>query len=306
MNVMLVGGEAAGLHTLNAVVRANHTLVAVLVAPSQNDFSGASLLASAQKQGVPTWAAARVRDPEFAGVVRASAVDLLLNVHSLYLVNPAVLEAPRLGCFNLHPGPLPECAGLNAPSWAIHHGERTHGVTLHWMSAAVDTGPIAYCDRFPIDASDTGLTLALKCVRAGLPLVEKLLQVAATDATAIPRITQNFAERRYFAAGPPSEGRLNWTGTARQIFDFVRACDYRPFQSPWNHPRTRGGDREFGIVASQLTGRRTSERPGTVGYASAAGVEVACGDEWLLVRDVEEAGRYERASVALFSIHSLS
>ena len=60
-----------------------------------------------------------------------------------------VLEAPRIGSFNLHPGPLPEYAGLNAPSWAIYHGEQEHRVTLHWLDAGIDTGPIAYgAERF--------------------------------------------------------------------------------------------------------------------------------------------------------------
>ena len=306
MNVLLVGGESAGLQTLKAITATPHTLVGVLPSQSKNGFAGATVEGLARKLGVPTWSATCVRDPQFASVVAAAQVDVLLNVHSLYLIDAAVLQAPRLGCFNLHPGPLPECAGLNAPSWAIQRGEQMHGVTVHWMAPGIDTGPLAYSERFPIDDADTGLSVALRCIRLGVRLVETLLHTAATDAAAIPRIPQDLCKRRYFGAGPPDNGRLTWSASARQVRDFVRAADYRPFPSPWGHPQTRANGGELAVVAASCTGRSTKEAPGTIGVRSERGVEVACSDEWLLVRDVQEAGRYQPAAAVLRSGERLS
>jgi len=59
-------------------------------------------------------------------------------------VPEAVLGVPARGAWNLHPGPLPRYAGLNAPSWAIYRGEQRHGVTVHRMDRGIDTGDIAY------------------------------------------------------------------------------------------------------------------------------------------------------------------
>lgn len=296
MNLILVGGESAGLQALKAIAKTSHRLVAVLAAPSQSGFAGASVEALAQKLRIPVWPAGRVRDPEFGAVVREAAVDVILNVHSLYLVRPEVLEAPRIGCFNLHPGPLPEYAGLNSPSWAIHHGERSHGVTLHWMMKGIDVGPIAFSDRFPIDDVDTGLSLALKCVRAGIPLIEELLRVAAVDPGAIPRMPQDLGQRRYFGSAPPDEGRLSWALPAQQVFNLVRASDYRPFSSPWGHPRAHLGAREVGIASTRRTGRATNRVPGTVGRITPDGVDVACTDEWLEIVTVAAEGHYGKAS----------
>ena len=72
---------------------------------------------------MPILPSTSVRDPEFAEWMRSEEIDLLLNVHSLYVIHADLVAAPRTGSFNLHPGPLPEYAGLNAPSWAIYHGE---------------------------------------------------------------------------------------------------------------------------------------------------------------------------------------
>ena len=102
-------------------------------------------------------------------------MDLLLNVHALSVLPAELVAAPRIGSFNLHPGPLPGYAGLNAPSWAIYHGEKTHAVTVHWMDGGIDTGPIAYQSELEITDEDRGFTLSAKCVRAGLPMLQDLL-----------------------------------------------------------------------------------------------------------------------------------
>ena len=57
-------------------------------------------------------------------------MDLILNVHSLHLIRKEILDLPRLGSFNFHPGPLPRYAGLNSVCWALYRGETKHGVTL--------------------------------------------------------------------------------------------------------------------------------------------------------------------------------
>ena len=102
--------------------------------------------------------------------MRSEEIDLLLNVHSLYVIHADLVAAPRTGSFNLHPGPLPEYAGLNAPSWAIYHGESRHTVTVHWMEPGIDTGAIAYETSFEIAEDDTGLSLSARCVREDCPV----------------------------------------------------------------------------------------------------------------------------------------
>jgi UDP-4-amino-4-deoxy-L-arabinose formyltransferase/UDP-glucuronic acid dehydrogenase (UDP-4-keto-hexauronic acid decarboxylating) len=173
------------------------------------------------------WPARRVRDAAFAEQVRNEGVDLLLNAHSLYVVNPEVVAAPRIGSFNVHPGPLPECAGLNAPSWAILLGERSHGVTVHWMDAGIDTGDIAYEARFDIAPDDTGLTLSVKGVRAAISLLRELLEAAAAEPPAIPRRKQRAVRGRYHGREVPNEGRIDWSARAGSSC-FVRVTQSSP------------------------------------------------------------------------------
>ncbi|PYT45469.1 MAG: hypothetical protein DMG45_01565 [Acidobacteria bacterium] len=283
MNILLIGEESAGIQMLHEIERSGHRVIAVMASPGRVAASGASLWDAAAKLGLPTWPAQLVKDPLLAERMRAEEVDLLLNVHSLYVIHGTVLGAPRIGAFNLHPGPLPRYAGLNAVSWAIYQGERSHGVTVHWMAPEIDAGPIAYQSLFPIDENDTALSLAARCVREGLPLMMRLLDVAAKHPAEIPAVPQDIEKREYFHAGVPEGGRLSWQWPAQKIVDFVRACDYFPFRSPWGHPRTSMGTQELAVVKARRTRLAADSPPGTVGESTGEGVKVASSDEWLLV-----------------------
>ncbi|MGA8492256.1 MAG: formyltransferase family protein [Terriglobales bacterium] len=295
MNVVLAAEESAGLQMLRALAASSHRLVAVLAAPPKAGFAGASAWNVARNLGFETWPAELVKDPELAGRLRSAQVDILLNVHSLYVINREVLAAPRLGAYNLHPGPLPRYAGLNAVSWALYRGEPTHGVTIHKIDPEIDAGPIVYQTIFPIADDETALSLSFKCVNEGVALMLRLLEVAGADPAKIPLLAQDPGGREYFGREVPEQGRLSWSWPASRIVNFVRACDYYPFSSPWGHPRTRFGVQEIALVKAGLTGQSSSVPPGTVGESVASGIQVACQDEWVLVAKLLVEGKYVAA-----------
>jgi methionyl-tRNA formyltransferase len=292
LRIALVAGEAAGIQVLRRILASPHELVAVLA--DERGGATATVAGAARAAGLAVSPPEGVRSPELASRLRAEGVDLLLNVHSLAVVHPEVLAAPGIGSFNLHPGPLPELAGLNAPSWAVYRRAERHAVTLHWMTEAVDAGPIAYRAEVPVDAGETGLSLSLKCVRAGVPLVERLLSDAAASAAGVPVLPQE-GPTLFLGAGPPHEGRIRWELPAEELEAFVRACDFRPFASPWGRPRAG----EIGIVSAHATSDVAREPPGTVGRAVGGGVLVAAGDRWLRVELVEAEGRVRPAAELL-------
>ena len=109
------------------------------------------------------------------------------------------------------------------------------------MSDAIDAGPIVYQAMFDIAPEDTGLSVAMRCVRLGIPLIAKVVEAAGGRA-AIPRIEQRLDERTYFPPGPPLDGRVEWC-SARRIVDFVRAARSRLPGAipghPWGHRKWR-------------------------------------------------------------------
>lgn len=287
LNIVLVAEEAAGVQTLRLAERLNHHIAAVLTTPDAGPVA-----AEASRLEVPVWPSALVAGPGLGETLTAAGVDLLLNVHSLRIINPVVLEAPRYGSYNLHPGPLPEYAGLNCPSWAVYHGERSYGVTLHRMAPEVDGGPIAYLRRFDVRPHDRALTVSATCATQGLVALEQLLDVLAGDPSAVPATEQDLSRRRWYDRGPPHAGQVPWGLPGETVTAFVRACDYGPFASPWGRATTRCGDLEVAVARASRTGRAPAgAAPGTVGATTPDGVEVAAADEWVLVERLSVDGQ---------------
>ncbi len=303
MIVVVVAEESAGAQALRLAVDRGHEVAAVLTSRPGSAGAAAPVATAADELGLPVLDPGLVRELSFAGWIVDHDVDLLLNVHSLRIAHGDVVDAPRLGAFNLHPGPLPRYAGLNAPSWAIYEGESRHAVTLHRMSATVDAGPIAYEAWFPIRPTDTGLQVATNCVRHGVPLVGRLLDDAARgDGGAhVPAIPQATEGRRWFGRRPPHDGRLPWDLPARRVVDLVRACSYAPFTSPWGWPVATLAGREVEVVRVSATGEAAGAPPGTVGATRDRGVLVAAADDWVLVERVRTAGTVSNADSVLAS-----
>lgn len=296
MNVLLIAEEAAGIRMLRALHERDDRVVAVLASSERSAKPGATMWTVARSLGDPTWDVGLVKDRSLADAVTAAGVDVVLNVHSLEVIDAAVLGAARFGGYNLHPGPLPRYAGLNSVSWALYRGEPSHGVTVHRMAAVIDGGPIAYQEQFPISPDDTALTLSARCVEVGVRLMLRLLETLSSDPSSVPAQEQDLAQREFFGRGVPAQGRLSWAQPAAHAVDFVRACDFYPLESPWGHPRAQFGAREIGVVKASRTGVAAAAPPGTVGDIIGRSVWVACGDEWISVAKVIVEGRYADAA----------
>ena len=276
MRIALLCEEAAGARILEMLAKGAHELAALLTSEGSPAWNLATRL------GLSPLPARRVREPGFAAELARSGAQVILNVHSLYIVPSAVLQVPRFGAYNLHPGPLPRYAGLNAPSWAIYNGEESHGVTVHRMEAGIDTGAVVFEERFPIKTQDTGLSVALRCAQKGVELITRLLEVLAHDPSMLPDKPQNPAGRRYFGREVPQGGRIDWNAPARRIYDFVRACDYHPFSSPWGTPRAWLGNEEISVLKVEKTAEACKAAPGTVRHEE--NTLVATADEWLCLK----------------------
>jgi methionyl-tRNA formyltransferase len=286
LRVLLIAEESAGLQVLKLLASSPHELVGLLAAPTPTSRA-VTVWNAARKLGVPCWDSTLVRGPGFPQQVADLGVDVLLNVHSLSVLPGEVINACRIGAWNLHPGPLPHYAGINVPSWAIYHGETQHAVTVHRMTSKIDAGTISYEASMSIDPDETGFSLMSKCVRLGVPLIAQLLDAAGHNPDLIPARVQDLSLRRYFNRSPPNAGQIDWECSAQQVVNHVRASDYSPFPSPWGTPEACLNGRLLGILKAERTGIPSTGLCGvTVGDTTDRGVLVSARDEWVLVRRV--------------------
>ena len=97
LNVLFIGEESAGILTLKAIAGTRHRVVAVMTAPPGKAKSIFKVWDIAKDLGYETFPSNLVKDPAFATEVRSRDVDIILNVHSLFIINGEILKASRIG-----------------------------------------------------------------------------------------------------------------------------------------------------------------------------------------------------------------
>ena len=163
--------------------------------------------------------------------------DVFFSIANLRIVPDGVLAKSQRGAVNFHDGPLPRYAGLNAPNWALLHGERTHGVTWHRIEGGVDEGRILA--RRPVELAPlmTAFELNTACYEAAIASFPEVLErFESADERRALGDKQDLSERTYFAKHdrPPSLGLIPWRDVdAEGVVGMIRALDYGPsYPSP--------------------------------------------------------------------------
>lgn len=213
-----------------------------------------------------------------------AALDLDLAVVVAYgLILPkAVLDAPRLGCVNLHGSLLPRWRGAAPIQRALMAGDRETGVQVMRMEEGLDTGPVFSTARTPIEPDDTAQTLHDRLAALGAPLLADAVDaIEAGRARETPQAEDGVT---YAKKIDPAEARIDWAKTAREIDLQIRGLS--PFPGAWFELPGEKGPVRMKALLSRL-GRGAGE-PGEVLDDN---LLVACGDGAVRLLRVQREGK---------------
>jgi len=104
------------------------------------------------KYGIPVEKPDNVNNEDFLQRLRALAPDLVISVAAPQIFRKPLIELPRLGCINIHSAILPAYRGLMPVFWAMYHGEREIGLSVHYINERIDEGPLIRQVRVPVPA----------------------------------------------------------------------------------------------------------------------------------------------------------
>ncbi|NCA71317.1 MAG: formyltransferase [Sphingobacteriia bacterium] len=160
-------------------------------------------------------------DPSLIERVRAARPDWIFSFYYRRLLGPALLALPPRGAFNLHGSLLPRYRGRAPINWAVLHGERVTGASLHRMVEKPDAGALIDQEAIAILTNDTAAMVFGKLVCAAETLLLR----------AVPRLLAGTHEERpldlaagsYFGGRRPADGRLDWGASAWQVHNLIRA-----------------------------------------------------------------------------------
>jgi len=175
----------------------------------------------AQERGLPVAMPADPHDPALLRQAAAAKPDFLFSFYYRHMLRREWLDLPARGAFNMHGSLLPRYRGRVPVNWAVIHGERETGATLHRMNEKPDNGAIIDQCAVPILGNDTAREVFAKVtVAAEIALARSLPGLIAGTA---PERPQDLSQGGYFGGRKPEDGRIRAAASAQQIHNLVRA-----------------------------------------------------------------------------------
>jgi methionyl-tRNA formyltransferase len=180
-----------------------------------------SVAATADEYGIPTVAPDNPNAADLVARINALAPDFLFSLYYRKMLQVPLLAAARRGALNMHGSLLPRYRGRAPVNWAVLHGERETGATLHYMTQKPDNGDIVAQTAVPILPDDTAREVFDKVTVAAEMTLDRVLP--ALVAGNAPRVPQDLAAGRYFGGRRPEDGTIDWNRDATTIHNLVRA-----------------------------------------------------------------------------------
>lgn len=271
MKTILLAYHNLGCAGLEALLRNGFDVAAVFTHkedPSENVwFRSVAELAAAH--GIPVHAPENINHPLWVEKIRQIAPEFIFSFYYRDMVKKEILDIPARGCLNLHGSLLPRYRGRCPVNWVLIHGEKETGLTLHYMTPHPDDGDIVAQTAIPISDDDTALTLFEKMTPAAGRLLDEVLPKLAAGTA--PRVPQDAALASYFGGRKPQDGLMDWTRSATEIRNLIRAVT-RPYPGAFTF---MGGQKLLVWAATALPGMDSEAAPGTI--LSIAPLHVACG-----------------------------
>ena len=280
MRIAFMGTPDFAVPTLDALIAAGHEVVAVYTQPPRPAGRGKALMPSpvqkrAEALGIAVRSPVSLRDPQEQAAFAALDLDVaVVAAYGLILPMP-ILDAPRLGCLNVHGSLLPRWRGAAPVQRAILAGDVETGVTIMQMERGLDTGPMRLEGRARVDSKTAG-ALTTELAQIGARLMVKVL----ADPQAYPPVAQPEIGVTYAAKIEKAEARIDFSRSAAQVEAQVRAFNPAP-----------GAFFEYGGERIQILALTIETAQGAPGEVIDDSLCIVCGVDAVRPLLVKRAGR---------------
>jgi methionyl-tRNA formyltransferase len=279
MKIVFMGTPDFAVPVLEALVEA-HEIVAVYTQPPRPAGRGKAdrpspVQARAEALGLPVRHPVLLRSESAAKDFAALQPDVAVVVAYGLILPQAVLDAPRLGCLNIHASLLPRWRGAAPIHRAIMAGDAETGVCIMQMEAGLDTGPVLLREATPIGADETTADLHDRLSAMGARLIVEAL-ARLPQLRPQPQPAEGVT---YAAKIDKAEARVDWTRPAVEVDRLIRGLS--PFPGAWVDIK---GER-VKLLRSRVVGG--SGLPGQV----LGGFTVACGSGAVEITEAQREGK---------------
>lgn len=288
MKLAFIGTPEFAVKALAELVASGHEIVCVYSQPPKPKGRGQQLSPSpvhafAESLGIEVRTPASMKSADAISDFQALDIDACIVVAYGQILKKAVLDHPRLGCFNLHASLLPRWRGAAPIQRAIMAGDAYTGVQVMRMSEGLDEGPIILSGRVEITPDDTAQTLHDKLAHTGAALLPVALAAIERGGAAG---TEQSGEVTYAAKITPAEARIDWNCPARDLDFHIRGLS--PFPGAWCELETLKGPQRLKVLMSRRSDMTTDQPAGTL---IGSGLNIATGNGVIELLRVQREGK---------------
>ena len=286
LRIIFAGTPDFAARHLQALIQSEHQIVGVYSQPDRPAGRGKKLKASevkalALEHDLPVFQPQSLKNDEALAELTSLNADIMIVVAYGLILPKAILEAPRLGCLNVHGSILPRWRGAAPIQRAIWAGDEQTGVTIMQMDEGLDTGDMLHISRCPISTTETSASLYTKLAELGPDaLIETINKLANGEITPEP---QNDELANYAKKLSKEEANIDWSMSALQIERNIRSFN------PWPVCFTQMGGQTVKIYQAQVV--LQSGDPGQILSSDKNGVVVACGEHALCITQLQPQGK---------------
>lgn len=287
MRVVFMGTPEFSVPILTAIIGHGYEVVAVYTQPPRPagrrglELTKSPVHEKAEQFGIPVFTPKSLKSPEEQAVFASLEADVAIVVAYGLLLPQAILDAPRLGCYNGHASLLPRWRGAAPIQRAIMAGDAETGMMIMKMDAGLDTGPVAMAEKIAITPDMTAGELHDRLSMIGADLMIRALGALERESLALqPQAEEGVT---YAAKIDKAEARIDWSKPAKDVHNTIRGLS--PFPGAWCEMEINGAVERVKLQRSTF-----GEGRGEPGAVLDDRLTIACGEGAVRLVTLQRSG----------------
>ncbi len=261
MRIGFFGTPDFAVPSLKMLAGEGYTVAGVFCQPDRKSGRGHHVSFSPVKEtalglGLPVFQFEKIKSPEAVQQIKDLNLDLMVTAAYGQILSKEVLDAPKLGCINVHASLLPKYRGAAPIQWVIINGETSTGITTMFTDVGLDTGDMLLKRAVPIGKDETGGELYERLAILGADVLKDTLE--AMESGTLTRTPQKEEDASYYPMLHKEMAKLDFGQTSRQLVDRVRAlCPIMRCYASLN-------GEEIKLISLKISETATEGKPGEV------------------------------------------
>lgn len=287
MRVVFMGTPEFSVPILTAIIGHGYEVAAVYTQPPRPagrrglELTKSPVHEKAEQFGIPVFTPKSLKSPEEQAVFASLEADVAIVVAYGLLLPQAILDAPRLGCYNGHASLLPRWRGAAPIQRAIMAGDAETGMMIMKMDAGLDTGPVAMAEKIAITPDMTAGELHDRLSMIGADLMIRALGALERESLALqPQAEEGVT---YAAKIDKAEARIDWSKPAKDVHNTIRGLS--PFPGAWCEMEINGAVERVKLQRSTF-----GEGRGEPGAVLDDRLTIACGEGAVRLVTLQRSG----------------